>query len=131
MFNKVNYMDEIKKIENAIDRIDEGKKSKKTDILRNRLSVMLYNLEEAADEMAAYISGDINEGFISYLKQINNANLEQNNFEEYLSGLTKLLRMERIMLICSTQTPDEKAYFLREYAKHKEEKSYSGNQKVR
>jgi len=92
---------------------------------------MLYNLEEAANEIAVYINNDIDEGFISYLKQINNANLEQNNFEGYLSGLTKLLRLERITLICSTQTPDEKAYFLREYAKHKEEKSYRGNQKVR
>lgn len=131
MLNKVNYMDEIRKIENAITCIDEGKKSKETDVIKSRLTIMLHNLEETADEMANYIFSNNNEERVYYLKQINNANLEQNNYKDYLCGLTKLLRMERIMLICSTQSPAEKTYFLREYAAYKEEKENLQNQKVR
>jgi uncharacterized protein YutE (UPF0331/DUF86 family) len=128
---KVNYMDEIRKIEDALESIEsvEDTKNNKTNTgIKSRLEVMLNNLEDTTDQMAAYIRGDWDNTDILHLKQVNMFNT---NHQEYLSGLTKLLRMERIMLICTTQTPDEKAYFLREYTKYKREHGELGNSKVR
>lgn len=131
MYNKVNYIDEIRKIESAIDHIDETPKARENAGVRSRLSVMLDNLEKAAEEMALYISEGMDESYIDYLRQSNDSNLQNNNYSEYLSGLTKLLRTERISLICATQTPDEKAYFLKEYAKYKKEHVETDIPKVR
>lgn len=121
MFNKVNYMKEIETVNKAIDQIDESETKGSNVSIRSRLSAMLYNLETAAEDMASYISGQWDYNAIDYLKQSNVAYMASNDYQNYLSGLTKLLRLERIMLICSTQTPDEKSYFMIEYTKYKED----------
>jgi|LSQX01.3.fsa_nt_gb hypothetical protein len=123
MQNRINYMDEIKRIKSMLDNMEEENVSTKS-----HLRAMLNNLERTADEMASYISGYYDDTEIDNLRRINALG---NSTEEYLSGLKKLLRLERISLICSTQTPDEKMYFLQEYAKYKENQKEVRLPKVR
>lgn len=118
MLSIVNYMDEIKNIEKAIDDLLYSGESK---IIRKNLCTMLHELEKTADEMAAYINGYWNNEDIDFFKQSNAYNLMHKNYQGYLDGLDNVQRLERIELICAAQTRADKMYFLEEYAKYKEE----------
>lgn len=129
--NNVNYMEEIKRIETALEELDERTTPREQNVSVSRLKVMLHNLEQTADEMAGYIGGYWDYQAIEYLKSDNLDAVSKNDYTRYANNLTKLLRLERTMLICSNQTPDEKAYFISEYYKHKKEKEGYSKKKVR
>jgi hypothetical protein len=124
-------MDEIKRIETALEQVDENAKERDQRVAVSRLKVMLQNLEQTADEISSCITGEWDYQTIEFLKQQNIYAIERNDYTRYANNLTKLLRMERAMLICSNQSPDEKAYFMSEYAKHKTETEGYSKKKVR
>ncbi|MDD4298740.1 MAG: hypothetical protein PHS98_03825 [Bacilli bacterium] len=111
MFGKINYIDEIRRLSTAIECMDEE------DVQRKQCKILLNKLEKIAKQMAAYIAGDWDITLIEHLKYSNALNLEEGNYQAYLAGTKELLWREQIMLICSSQTLDEKTYFMREYYK--------------
>jgi hypothetical protein len=120
-------MDEIEKIERAIAKINENPNDGNMG-LRSRLEAVLMNLNILTSDMASYIKGDIDPSMIDHLNQTKDWNFQNNNYTAYLSNLSELSHLERVRSICLSQTPDEKAYFLNQYAKHQENKK--DNQKV-
>lgn len=129
--SKVNYMDEIKRIESVLEELDNGNVPREQQTAVSRLKVMLQGLEQTADEMASYIRGDWDAESLNVMQMINNDAFATGNYVTYANNLSKLLRSERAMLICASQTPDEKAYFISEYYKHKKAKEGYSYKKVR
>lgn len=120
MLEKINYMNEIRRLSDTIDCMDED------DYRRKQCKSVLNKLKRTAHQMAAYIEGDWDMEFIRHLKYTNMLNLNEGDYQAYLDGLKELLDRERIMLICSSQSLDERTYFMREYYK-----ANIGNSKVR
>ena len=113
----LNYMNEIRKIEKAIQMIDNQTDGKQIG-LRSNLVAVLENLKLTASYMADYINGSINVDTIEMINKSKDNYYKEGDLKEYLNNLRDLMRIERIALICRNQTPDEKAYFLKEYYKY-------------
>lgn len=124
MFDKINYMEEIKQIKNALNNSSDN-----DSIIK--LSLILKDLEAMADDMASYIIGYSDSSEVDFLKQNIRYCLNNNNYDGYINNFKNLIHLEHIALICSTQTPDEKRYFLEEYAKYKDSKDQKKFSKVR
>ncbi|MFA5408105.1 MAG: hypothetical protein WC343_04960 [Bacilli bacterium] len=120
MGERINYMIEIRKMEEVIERLEELPANEINLKIKGHLIKKLQELVSIADDMSLYIHNPNSMG--SYLRISKDNYFIHGDYEKAIEVFKRLQRLEYISALCYMQMPEEKMYFLEDYAKYREEK---------